>query len=216
MNLKIITLLLVLFILSTGVSAQTFSTQPTSVSNQITPAPVFFWSEFIWNIIEENGITVTDYNQTLLIQGEGTISYWNNVGKIFKRTDSNSVQVEIALKDTNASASAAGIWLVKDNQNALIVEKHHDVIDPQYHSNVFIVEKINGINYFRYVSPDPPSADFDHYQIEKTTNGYTVSYNQTLIYNGTLNLNEHDQVELVGITRASGDKIEAKFESYEE
>ncbi len=163
-----------------------------------------------------NGVTVSHTNQVVTIAGTATNSYWNSEGRIIKRLFHNSAQVDIALTDLPASASSGSIWFTKDNQNALIVEKHRDITDPQYNTNVFIVEKINGVNNFKYVSPDVPSANFDTYKIKKISNGYEVYYNGALVYTGTLDLTAYNKIELVGIARASGDQIEAKFRSYKE
>ncbi|MBM3282571.1 MAG: hypothetical protein FJY86_04520 [Candidatus Diapherotrites archaeon] len=115
-----------------------------------------------------------------------------------------------------ASASSAGIWLTKDSQNTLIIEKHRDVTNPQYNTNLFIVERVNGNDSFVYVSSVPPSANFDIYKIRKIPTGYEVYYNGSVVYTGNLDLSTYNMVEIVGITRASGDQIEGQFKNYQE
>ncbi|MBI4043403.1 MAG: hypothetical protein HY393_01185 [Candidatus Diapherotrites archaeon] len=177
----------------------------------------FFWNGYIWDETETNGITVSGAHQRILtIEGTATSSYWNSEGRISKKIYQKSVQVEMALTDLPASASSASIWFTKDSQNALIVEKHRDVTDPQYNTNVFIVERINGVDHFKYVSADSPSANFDTYKIRKTPAGYETYYNGTLIYTGNLNLSEYNKVKLVGVARALGDQVKAQFRKYKE
>ena len=151
-----------------------------------------------------------------MVQGIANNNYWNNEGRIFKRFNRSMVQVEIALADLPASASSAGIWLTKDSQNTLIVEKHRDITDPQYNTNVFIVERVNGNDTFVYVSPVLPSSNFDTYRIKKNLSGYEVYYNGAFVYAGNLNLTGYNKVELVGVARAAGDQIHAQFRNYKE
>ncbi len=195
-----------------------------SVSAQFVPATAthlcqsqnFFWSGSCWNQSQMNGVTVSHTNQIVTIAGTATNSYWNSEGRIIKRLTHNSAQVDIALIDLPASASSASIWITKDSQNALIIEKHRDITDPQYNTNVFIVERVNGADQFVYVSSDLPSSNFDTYKIQKIVSGYEVYYNGAIVYTGTHDLSAYNKVELVGVARASGDQIEAKFRKYRE
>ena len=180
-------------------------------------SPIGKWNGFKWNVNESNGVFVSGFGQRIItIAGQGMGNYWNNERRISKTLGKRSVQVDLALADLPASASSAGIWLVKDSQNALIVEKHRDITDPQYHTNVFIVERVNGMDNFMYVSPDLPSANFDTYKIQKTQNGYNIFYNGPLVYTGNLNLSQFNTVALVGVARATGDQINATFRRYSE
>ncbi|MEK6902516.1 MAG: hypothetical protein AABX02_02935, partial [archaeon] len=144
------------------------------------------WNGYPWDSSETNGIHAgfTPQNE-FMVRGIATANFWNNVGKLTKPLDERSAQVDIALADTQATATSAGIWFVKDSQNALIVEKHQDVTDPQYHTNLFIVERVNGIDSFKYVSTDAPSSGYDTFKIQKTQGGYQVYYNGNLAYSGT-------------------------------
>ncbi|MFH0970730.1 MAG: hypothetical protein V1776_04705 [Candidatus Diapherotrites archaeon] len=209
---------LLLFISILLLSFQSVSAQfvLTTAPYHICQSQNFFWSGFCWNQTQMNGVAVSYTNQIVTIAGAATSSYWNSEGRIVKRLNGNSAQVDIASADLPASASGASIWFTKDSQNVLVVEKHRDITDPQYNTNVFIVEKINGVNHFKYVSPDPPSANFDTYKIKKIPNGYEVYYNTILVYTGNLDLTAYNKIELVGIARSSGDQVEAKFRSYTE
>jgi hypothetical protein len=214
---RVTILLLILFASVLIVSFQNVSAQfVPATAVHICKSQNFFWNGFCWNQSQTNGVTVSHTNQIITIAGTATSSYWNSEGRIIKRLSHNSAQVDIALTDLPASASSGSIWFTKDSQNALIVEKHRDVTDPQYNTNVFIVEKINGVNNFKYVSPDSPSSNFDTYKIKKIFNGYEVYYDGALAYIGNLDLTAYNKIELVGIARASGDQIEAKFRSYKE
>lgn len=175
------------------------------------------WSGHIWDSTETNGIHAGFSSQNeFMVRGIATASFWNSFGKLTKPMNKRSAKVDIALANTPSSATAAGIWLVKDSQNALIVEKHRDVTDPQYNTNLFIVERVNGIDSFKYVSTDAPSSNYDTFKIQKIPGGYQVYYNGNLTYTGTLSLSQHNTVELVGVARATGDVLQATFRNYNE
>ncbi|MEK6971101.1 MAG: hypothetical protein AABW68_05470 [archaeon] len=175
------------------------------------------WSGHSWNSSKANGIHAgfTSQNE-FMVRGIATASFWNSFGKLSKPLDKRSAQVDIALADTPASATSAGIWFVKDSQNALIVEKHRDITDPHYHTNLFIVERVNGTDSFKYVSTDAPSSGYDTFKIQKILGGYQVYYNGALTYTGTLNLSQHTTLELVSVARAAGDTLQATFQNYVE
>lgn len=186
-----------------------------SAPTAATPVPLFFWQGYGWLPQTANGMTVSILSGNILdVNGFATSSFWDSYGSITKRFSKTYTQVEISLGNLPASASSGGIWLVKDNQNALIVEKHRDVTTPQYNTNLFIVERINGVDFFRYVSPDLPSSAYNTYRIQKIPNGYEVYYDNTLAYTGNLDLNSHKIVKIAGYARAAGDQLSARFRNY--
>ncbi len=192
----------------------------TQVQSQNTTQPQFpavtslSWARYDWNQTQQNGLTSTvDDTNTLIIKGTGTNSYWNNEVQLTKPLTTNIAQISIALSALPGTASGASIRFVKDEQNMLIVEKHRDS-DTKYNTNVFVIEKINGSDNFKYISTDLPSATFDTYKIKESKSGYEVYCNDKLVYSGTLDLTPYKNIELVGVSRASGDQIEAKFKDY--
>jgi hypothetical protein len=177
--------------------------------------PALNWSGFDWNQIQENGVKNELANEILTIQGKATQSYWNNFGQITKPFNANSTQVEISLTNLQASASGASIKLIKNEKNSLTVEKHRDT-DQEYNTAVFVIEKVNGVDSFKFISTETPTENFDTYKIKKISNGYEVYFNNELVYLGTLDLTDYKKAELIGVARATGDQIEAQFRNYSE
>ncbi len=184
-----------------------------AIQPSLNPA---FWQGFRWRVSVANGITFSNQANTIIFSGTATNSFWNSEARLVKRFNGTRATVDIALSNLPATASAGSIWLAKDSQNALIVEKHRDVTDPQYNTNLFIVERVNGVDSFKFVSPDLPSSSFDTFSIEKNSSGYNVYYHSNLVYTGTLNVSTHNRIEFVGIARATGDQVNAQFRAYTE
>ncbi|MFH0970560.1 MAG: hypothetical protein V1776_03815 [Candidatus Diapherotrites archaeon] len=215
-------LVLLLFASVLFVSFQNVSAQSVTTAVQIC-RPGFSWGGYSWNwnSMPLFGVTVSGSNQPILtVEGQSITNSWQGAwvseGRISRPTTKTTVQVDVALENLPSSAASAGIWFVKDNQNALIVNKHRDITDPQYNSNVFIIERVNGSDSFKYVSPDLPSSTFDTYKIQKTLTGYNVYYNGTLVYTGTLDVSQFNKVEINGVARIGGDQIRARFRNYTE
>lgn len=177
----------------------------------------FFWENHLWNAQEQNGgnVILNSNTNELAFLGTAQNSYWNSFAYIQKRFPNlATAEVELRSDPLIGSANAASLWLVQDENNAIIVEKHRDIQDPQYNSNLVVFERINGINYPVYVNPDVPSNDFDKFKIQKIFNGYKVYYNDSLVFSGNYNLTGILKVRLSGWMRQTNDQIFSEFKNF--
>ncbi|MDO8538304.1 MAG: DUF1080 domain-containing protein [archaeon] len=186
--------------------------------NMVNSFPIkLFWENFSWNANEQNGgqIILNPNTNELAFFGTAQSSYWNSFAYIQKRFPNlSTAEVELRSEPLIGSANAASLWLVQDENNAIIVEKHRDIQDPQYNSNLVVFERINGINYPVFVHPDIPSSSFDKFKIQKTFNGYKVFYNNNLVYTGSYQLTGTLKVRLSGWMRQTNDQIFSEFRNF--
>ncbi|MEK6821289.1 MAG: hypothetical protein AABY11_02740 [archaeon] len=197
-------------------SSQYVEAQSTAPTQQLH-RPIFEWDGQTWKITQANGITATwEKTNIVTIEGTGTQSGWQSFGQLQKKLNSNTASVDIASYPLPAGIGTGSFWFLKDEQNAIIIEKHRDTIFPHYNSNLFIVERINGNDTHAFVHVDPPSRGWDNYRIAKISGGFEVYYNNILVYTGSIDIANFDEVRISAHVNGAGDQVKSAFKNYQE